>query len=72
MYGDVVAVVWKSMTSIWTNRMAVSKEIDVFMLLFDVQYDVEESMKENESEEYRSWILWKKIIDDIYRGEDKI
>lgn len=34
--------------------MAVSKEIDVFMLLFDVQYDVEESMKENESEEYRS------------------
>lgn len=34
--------------------MAVSKEIDVFTLLFDVQYDVEKSMKENESEEYRS------------------
>lgn len=58
MYSDVViVVVWKSMTSIWTNRMAVSKEIDVFMLLFDVRYDVEKNMKENESEEYRSGIL---------------
>lgn len=37
--------------------MAISKEIDVFMLLFDVRYDVEKNMKENESEEYRSGIL---------------
>lgn len=44
--------------------MAVSKEIDVFVLPFDVQYDVEKSTKENESEGYRSRV---NFIKENYR-----